>query len=66
MTRYTQCMRCGQHGHTSSTCKRMILLEIDANRELPQDVTDEVANRVYTMLHAAGVQCDVTARLLKE
>lgn len=40
--------------------KTHLLIEIDHSKALPDDVTDDVANRVYTMLHARGIACDVT------
>lgn len=40
--------------------KTYLLVEIDHSKDLPPDLTDEAANRIYTMLHARGVVCDVT------
>lgn len=39
--------------------KTHLLIEIDHSKPLPEDLTDDAANRVYTMLHARGVACDV-------
>lgn len=44
--------------------KTLLLIEMDHAKPIADkvpDLTDEVANRVYTMLHARGVKVEVTA-----
>ena len=43
--------------------KTHLLIEIDHSKPLPEDLTDDAANRVYTMLHARGVACDVAVKV---
>lgn len=43
-----------------------IVLVIDHRKPLPADLTDMVANRVYTLLYSRGVEAGVQARVEME